>query len=91
MRPLVLEEEEEVVVENGSKKTLTTTKSVPMSSGNKKQQVVNPFSRKDLFYQGSSSALLKASNTKNNTVSEWDDFRHLLFTTTRYEYLKDLH
>ena len=94
LRPLVLEEE----VESGTKKKLKTQLSKPASSsiqcfgtGNEDQQLVNPFSRKDLFYQGSSSTLMKANTATTGTVSTWDDFRHLLFTTTRYEYLKDLH
>ena len=94
LRPLVLEEE----VESGTKKKLKTQLSKPASSsiqcfgtGNEHEQVVNPFSRKDLFYQGSSSTLMKANTATTGTVSTWDDFRHLLFTTTRYEYLKDLH
>ena len=86
LRPLVLKEE----VENGTKKKLKPA-SLCFGTGNEHQQIVNPFSRKDLFYQGSSSTLMKANTTTTDTVSTWDDFRHLLFTTTRYEYLKDLH
>ena len=90
LRPLVLKEE----LENGTKRKLKTQLSKPAPScfgtGNEDQQLINPFSRKDLFYQGSSSTLMKANTTTNDTVSTWDDFRHLLFTTARYEYLNDL-
>ena len=93
LRPLVLEEE----VENGTKKKLKTQLSKPASSSiqcfgteNEHQQLVNPFSRKDLYYRGSSSALMKANSTATDTGA-WDDFRHLLFTTPRYKYFMDLH
>ena len=89
LRPLVLKEEDE----NGTKKKLKPASSSIQcfGTGNEHQQLVNPFSRKDLFYQGSSSTLMKANTATTDTVSTWDDFRHLLFTTPRYEYFKDLH
>ena len=49
------------------------------------ERIISPFSRKDLFYQGSSSTLMKVNTTTTDTVSTWDDFRHLLLTTPRYE------
>ena len=88
LRPLVLKED----FENGTKKKLKPASSSIQcfGTGNEQEQHVNPFSRKDLFYQGSSSTLMKANTATTGTVSTWDDFRHLLFTTARYEYLNDL-
>ena len=84
LRPLVLKEEFD---ENGTKKKL---KPASFGTGNGNQQHVNPFSRKDLYYRGSSSALMKANSTATDTGA-WDDFRHLLFTTPRYKNFMDLH
>ena len=89
LRPLMLKEK----LENGTRKKLKTQLSrlIPSSincleAWNEDQErIISPFSRKDLFYQGSSSTLMKVNTTTTDTVSTWDDFRHLLLTTPRYE------
>ena len=66
------------------KKALSPTLSQPVPWGASLQtskSIITPFSKKDLFYGGSVQKLMK----NNGATSTWDEYRHLLLSTPRYQ------
>ena len=52
-------------------------------------QEINPFSRRDLFYCGTPKTLMRVNSVSQGEVlSNWEQFRHLLFNLPRYAYTK---
>ena len=88
--------EEEFIDEDGKKTIKATTSSllpsICLKGGSKNQnreKIVKPFSRCDLYYQGNVQKLVGQSAWYHGTMvtrgnETWDEFRHFLLSSTRY-------